>query len=152
MAPEILHVDDDRFPSYSYTESVLASSSTYSVDRDPWHSLFYRSMRSVPLTLEAARGNWYTVSGGDGEGNTWKVFDGSGGAAVTNIGHGDFRVIDAEYEMLKRTGICYSPGMYRTRIAAEFSDFLLKSTDYQMGRVVLYGSGECKYDIHADYR
>jgi adenosylmethionine-8-amino-7-oxononanoate aminotransferase len=65
-----------------------------------------------------AKGNWLSVSDGI---TKWMVLDGSGGAAVSNIGHGDFRVMQAEMDYFKSTGISYaSSSSFRTEVAEEY--------------------------------
>jgi adenosylmethionine-8-amino-7-oxononanoate aminotransferase len=140
MAPGALLVEDDRAPTQSQSEkSSLAPPATNSIMHEPWNALLHRDIRSTPLTLLGAKGNWLRVSDGI---KTWMVLDGSGGAAVSNIGHGDFRVMQAEIDYFKSTGISYaSSSSFRTEVADEFGQMLLESTNHEMARVVFYGSG-----------
>ncbi|KAL1800910.1 hypothetical protein ACET3X_001252 [Alternaria dauci] len=104
----------------------------------PRGPLLKRSARGPPLFLEEARGNWLSVSD---ENKTWRIFDASGGAAVSNIGHKDQRVYDAIRQQ-EETGVGYAASMsFQTEIAEDFADFLLESTDDKMTEVVFYGSG-----------
>jgi acetylornithine/succinyldiaminopimelate/putrescine aminotransferase len=68
--------------------------------------------------------------------------DGSGGAAVSNIGHKDLRVMQAQVDHFLATGIAYATSAsFQTEIAHKFAYFLLESTNFQMARVVFYSSG-----------
>jgi 4-aminobutyrate aminotransferase-like enzyme len=102
-------------------------------------ALLHRSARSTPLTLKGARGNWLKVSD---DIETWEVFDGSGGASVSNIGHKQYRVMQAQWDYFDSTGIAYAPSTsLQTEIAEEFAQFMLESTNHEMAKVVFYGSG-----------
>jgi len=91
------------------------------------------------LFLESASGNWLSVV--DGE-KTWKIFDASGGAAVSNIGHRDERVFEAVRRQ-QESGVGYAASMsFHTEVVEDFADFLLESTDDKLKEVVFYGSGK----------
>jgi len=104
-----------------------------------WDSIMHRNARTTPLTLRSASGNWLEVSDSN---KSWAVFDGSGGAAVTCIGHKDYRVMKAEWDHFHSTGLTYAPsGSFRTEISEEFADHLIRTTNNMMAKVVFYGSG-----------
>lgn len=104
-----------------------------------WDAILHRNARTTPLTLRSASGNWLEVSDGS---KSWAVFDGSGGASVTCIGHKDYRVMKAEWDHFDSTGLTYAPsGSFRTEISEEFADFLIRTTNNMMAKVVFYGSG-----------
>jgi 4-aminobutyrate aminotransferase-like enzyme len=101
--------------------------------------LLKRSARGSSLFLEGAEGNWLSVVDGN---RAWKIFDASGGAAVSNIGHRDERVHEAVRKQ-EVTGVGYAASMsFHTQIVEDFADFLLESTDDELTEVVFYGSGK----------
>jgi hypothetical protein len=105
--------------------------------------LLKRGARGPPLLLEAAEGNWLSVTD---ENSAWKIFDASGGAAVSNIGHKDQRVYDAIRKQ-EESGVGYAPSMsFHTEIVEDFADFLLESTEDKLAEVVFYGSGNMTRD------
>ncbi|CAA9960987.1 Omega-amino acid-pyruvate aminotransferase [Pyrenophora teres f. maculata] len=144
MAPALL-VNESSSPSSNFSSDALVPNmedshapGTSRTRRRHQSALIKRSIRSSPLLVKGAEGNWLLVS--DGE-KTWKIFDGSGGAAVSNIGHKDARVYAAIIEQ-QATGISYAPSMsFDTEAALDFADFLLESTNDLMAQVAFYSSG-----------
>ena len=69
------------------------------------------------------------------------VFDASGGAAVSCLGHGHERVIDAVCKQMK-SGVPYvASAFWGNSVADELCKELISGTDHQMARVYLTGSG-----------
>lgn len=126
-------------PSTDNCTPVMAASWNRQNRRSP---LLKRSVRSVPLWLTSAKGSWLSVTDGT---KTWKLFDASGGAGVSNIGHGDRRV----HEAIKRqeeTGVAYAASMsFDTEAAWEFADYLVESTGDEMAEVAFYSSGNVSW-------
>ncbi|RMZ68648.1 aminotransferase [Pyrenophora seminiperda CCB06] len=144
MAPALL-VNESNSPSPTFGSNALAPNLDLShVPNTPRNrqrhrsALIKRSVRDSPLLVKEAEGNWLLVSDGT---KTWKIFDGSGGAAVSNIGHKDARVFAAINEQ-QATGISYAPSMsFDTEASLDFADLLLESTNDQMAQVAFYSSG-----------
>ncbi|KAG9191587.1 hypothetical protein G6011_10321 [Alternaria panax] len=150
MAPALL-LDDGGTPSPASETSISLSTMNEAPalvpcrnrrsrrDCDSLRSpLLKRSTRGPPLFLQGAKGNWLSVSD---ENKAWRIFDASGGAAVSNIGHKDQRVYEAIRQQ-EETGIGYAASMsFQTEVVEDFADFLLESTDDKMTEVVFYGSG-----------
>lgn len=126
----------DHGPAYISTTNKITKSTPVNKAVPVRNSfLLRRNNKKQPLLLKAAKGSWWLASD---ERGTWKIFDASGGAAVSNIGHGDPRVAAA----VGREEIDYAPALtYETDAARDFAEWLIKSTNYSMGSVVLYGSG-----------
>ncbi|KAF1939899.1 omega-amino acid-pyruvate aminotransferase [Clathrospora elynae] len=104
----------------------------------PESVLLRRNARSPPLWNTYADGNWLEVSDGT---RKWKIFDGSGGAGVSNIGHNDRRVYAAIDEQ-RETGVSYAASLsFRTAVVENFANFLIHSTNYEMAEAVFYCSG-----------
>jgi adenosylmethionine-8-amino-7-oxononanoate aminotransferase len=138
MAPGALLNENEVFSAPAEVH-ISTPSKTYSVIPKPWNTLLHRDLRSLPLTLMEADGIWLKVTNGS---EPWMVLDGSGGAAVSNIGHKDLRVMRAQFDHFLETGISYTTSAsFQTEIAQEFAYFLLESTNFQMARVVFYSSG-----------
>lgn len=122
-------------PSMDSCTPVMAASWNRQNRRSP---LLKRMVRSVPLWLTGAKGSWLSVTDGT---KTWKLFDASGGAGVSNIGHGDRRVHEA-IRRQEETGVAYAASMsFDTEAAWEFADYLVESTGDEMAEVAFYNSG-----------
>ena len=102
--------------------------------------LLSRNAKSKSLLLIDVDGIWLTVT--DGE-KVWKILDASGGAAVSNIGHGDQRIKDAEDQLWNTTRISYAASMdFTTEIVNDCAEYLLATMDWMMSKVVFYDSGD----------
>jgi hypothetical protein len=138
MAPGALLNEDEVFSARAGVHGFTPPE-TYPVVRMPWNALLHRDLRNLPLTLMEADGVWLKVTKGS---EYWEVLDGSGGAAVSNIGHKDLRVMQAQIDHFLATGIAYATSAsFQTEITHKFAYFLLESTNFQMARVVFYSSG-----------
>lgn len=99
------------------------------------NSLFYQSVypSSAP-TVVAADGLYFTLQNGQ------RVIDSTGGAAVSAIGHGNARVKNAIIKQLNKFTYAH-PGYFQNSPSHELADILVKSTDGQLSRACLLGSG-----------
>ncbi|KAK7416672.1 hypothetical protein QQZ08_011907 [Neonectria magnoliae] len=99
------------------------------------NSLFYQSVypSSAP-TVESADGLYFTLQNGQ------RVLDSTGGAAVSAIGHGNGRVKGAIIKQLNKFTYAH-PGYFQNSPSHELADILVKSTDGQLSRACLLGSG-----------
>ena len=105
----------------------------------PRSYLLNRNVQSRPLTLKGAKGNSLWVTDGQ---ETWEIFDASGGAAVSCIGHANGRVYDAQEEFKRKTGVDYAASMaFDTDPPLAMAEYLIKSTNHEMKSVEFYGSG-----------
>lgn len=103
--------------------------------------LFDRSVRTPPLRvlsgIDGADNNTYRLEDGT------QVYDASGGAAVTCIGHYNKRVEDAIVKQM-RLGVSYIPSVaFYVDVAEELARLLIASTDGKMSKAVFYNSGMC---------
>lgn len=97
--------------------------------------LFSRSAKNPPLRVVKGIGNYYELENGS------RVYDASCGAGVCGLGRYDVRVERAIVEQM-RLGISYIPSLgFDTDITAALAQFLIASTNGNMGKVVFYGSG-----------
>lgn len=127
--------DTSATPPISYQSPMSTTSWRHRSRQSP---LLRRSVKSPPLWLTRAEGSWLSVTDGT---KNWKIFDASGGAGVSNIGHGDKRVHDA-IKRQEETGVAYAASMsFDTEAAWEFANHLLESTGDEMAEVVFYSSG-----------
>jgi adenosylmethionine-8-amino-7-oxononanoate aminotransferase len=140
MAPGILLDSNDHLiPTKAATTAYTTPGAKPTRHGAPWNALLYRSVRSTPLTLAGASGSWLKVYDNI---KSWYIFDGSGGAAVSNIGYGDSRPRQAEKDHFDRTGLTYAPASsFRTEIGDEFADYLCGSTGYQLVKALFFSSG-----------
>lgn len=102
------------------------------------NSLFYQSVypSSAP-TVESADGLYFTLKNGQ------KILDSTGGAAVSAIGHGNERVKSAIIKQLNKFTYAH-PGYFQNDPSHELADILVKSTNGQLSRACLLGSGKNK--------
>ena len=79
--------------------------------------IFHRSLNKEPLHAVRAEGNYIYLQDGR------KLLDGSGGAAVTNIGHGDKRVIAAILDQLQTVDYVHS-GTFANKVGENMHPYL----------------------------
>ncbi|CAF1292881.1 unnamed protein product [Adineta steineri] len=94
--------------------------------------VFHRSLVNEPLLAVRAEGNYIYLKDGR------KLLDGSGGAAVTNIGHGDKRVIAGILDQLQTVDYVHS-GTFSNKTAEELAIELTK--DSGMARAIFVSGG-----------
>ena len=87
-----------------------------------------------PLTIKASSGIWLTLDNGQ------RILDATSGAGVSSIGHGNPRVKKAITTQLDEIAYCH-PGFYQTESAQNLASFLVNSTQGEMTRALLTGSG-----------
>lgn len=97
-------------------------------------SVLYASLATNPPRIVKAKGNWLITEDGN------EIFDASGGAAVSCIGHGHPRVKKAIAAQLDAVEYCFSP-WFTTPAYERLSKFLTDSTGGAMERVFVCGSG-----------
>lgn len=98
-------------------------------------SVLYASLATNPPRIVKAQGNYLITEDGH------SIFDASGGAAVSCIGHNHPRVKDAIKKQLD-AGVeyCFSP-WFTTPAYERLSKYLTESTNGAMERVFVCGSG-----------
>ena len=97
-------------------------------------SVLYASLATNPPRIVKAQGNYLTTADGN------HIFDASGGAAVSCIGHGHPRVKKAIADQLEAVEYCFSP-RFTTPAYEKLSQYLTDSTNGAMSRVFVCGSG-----------
>lgn len=100
----------------------------------PKSAVFHRHLDTDFLYLDKGEGNYLFTSDGR------KIFDGSGGAAVSSIGWGQRRVAEAIYK--QALAAPYSATIfYTTQVAEDLCRFLVDSTNGHMARAYIVNSG-----------
>jgi adenosylmethionine-8-amino-7-oxononanoate aminotransferase len=100
--------------------------------------LLDRNLHKAFPVVKGAKGNNLYLT----DGRT--IFDGTSGAAVSCLGHGNERVIEAMVAQL-RTGAPYiCSSFYGSPVVEALCKELIAGTGGKMGRVYLTGSGELK--------
>ncbi|UJR18229.1 hypothetical protein I4U23_005128 [Adineta vaga] len=94
--------------------------------------VFHRSLTNKPLFVTRTEGNYIYLEDGR------KLLDGSGGAAVTNIGHADKRVIAGIADQLQTVDYVHS-GIFANKAAEELANELTKESG--MARSVFVSGG-----------
>lgn len=72
--------------------------------------------------------------------NGQKIFDSTGGAAVTCVGHGNEKVKKAIKEQIDTLSYCHT-GFFSTQPAEELARFLVDSTGGKMSKLFVVNSG-----------
>lgn len=97
-------------------------------------SVLHSNLKNAPPRIVSGKGNYFTVENGQ------RIFDASGGPAVTCIGHGNERVAEAVTKQM--TEISYCHGLYWSNSAAEdLAEILVNSTNGDMARASMVSSG-----------
>ena len=119
------------------TALVIDKYMKMSITSDPGpvaSSVLYASLSANPPRIVKAKGNYLYTEDGNA------IFDASGGAAVSCIGHGHPRVKKAIVDQLDAVEYCFSP-WFTTPAYEKLSKFLTDSTGGLMQRVFVCGSG-----------
>ncbi|GAB1731630.1 hypothetical protein NU195Hw_g4191t1 [Hortaea werneckii] len=102
--------------------------------KHPRSSVLHRSLHEDPLHVVKAQGNYLYLTNGQ------KVFDATGGAAVSCLGHGNKRVQQAVMDQMNSVSYCHSL-FYATSAAEELAHLLIDSTNGEMSRAFFISSG-----------
>ncbi|KAK1834964.1 pyridoxal phosphate-dependent transferase [Podospora conica] len=99
------------------------------------NALLYKNLHSHPAALiTSVSGIHLTTSDGR------KIIDATSGPAVACLGYDDKDVQQAIIDQLKTVPYCH-PGFYKTQAADDLANFLVESTNGQMSKAVLCGTG-----------
>ena len=102
---------------------------------NPRTTILHRHIHHKPNNVVLASGNYIHLDDGR------KIFDATGGAAVSVIGHGSVRVMDAIRKQEQEVSYCHSM-FFGTAVAESLGRALIDSTGGKMGRVFIVSSGE----------
>lgn len=97
-------------------------------------SVLHASLSIDPPKIVRASGHYLHTSDGRA------IFDASGGAAVSCIGHSNARVKSAMKEQLDQVEYCFAPH-FTTDAYERLSKFLVDSTDGKLTKIFVTGSG-----------
>lgn len=89
---------------------------------------------AMPPRVQSSSGIYLTLESGQ------QILDATSGVGVAGIGHGNNRVKAAIVAQLESVPYCH-PGYFRTSTMEELAKFLVDSTNGQMSRACLVGSG-----------
>jgi len=104
-----------------------------SSDKSPFS--FSRNLNKVFPVISGGKKNILFTKDGR------KIFDASGGAAVSCLGHDNKRVINAVHEQMNSGTPYLSSTFWVSDVAEELSKELINGTDGKMAKVFLVGSG-----------
>ncbi|KAF2163057.1 hypothetical protein M409DRAFT_68695 [Zasmidium cellare ATCC 36951] len=100
----------------------------------PTTSVLHANLNSPPPKIVSASGNYLTTSTGT------QIFDATGGAAVSCLGHAHPRVKQAIVDQLDTVEYTYSP-FFTTDASERLAERLTKSTNGEMSKVFIVSSG-----------
>jgi len=96
--------------------------------------VFPRHSRNAPVTVTAAEGCYLIDQNGK------RYLDGSGGAAVSCLGHGDIEVIDKIKQQLDRVAFAHT-GFFTSEPAEQLAELLIKHAPGDLDRVYFVSGG-----------
>ncbi len=94
-------------------------------------------LRHTFRSLARGRGSYLVLQNGQ------KILDGSGGASVASIGHGDPRVVAAAMKQMSEVAYCATI-FYTTDVCERLCQFLVDSTGGHMARAYIVSSGQSR--------
>jgi adenosylmethionine-8-amino-7-oxononanoate aminotransferase len=133
----------DRASRPSTMVSKRAVPSSHAVDGvpnsadEPLSAVLHRDLSIRLPKIARAKGSYVILDDGR------QIFDGSGGAAVASIGHGNQRVLDAVCEQMAAVAYC-STIFYTTAVQESLGREIVESTHGHMSRAYIVSSGKCK--------
>jgi adenosylmethionine-8-amino-7-oxononanoate aminotransferase len=119
---------------------MTAISKAEATDGTP-SAVLHRDLKQDPFRVVSSSGNYIQFDNGR------KVLDATGGAAVSCIGHGDQRVVDAIAAQAKVLDYCHTM-FYSCPSAEELCQTLIESTNGQMAKAFIVCSGSLFISIH----
>lgn len=140
--PSIIRTHSHQFSTGIYIYNCRSDIFTMgSMEEPPPNGYFYKTARtnSSYFTVESAKGIYLNLANGQ------KILDGTCGAAVASIGHGDDRVKKAMIAQMDKVSYCH-PGFFKTDVAQELAQLLVDSTEGKMARAAITGSGMASND------
>jgi adenosylmethionine-8-amino-7-oxononanoate aminotransferase len=98
-------------------------------------AILHRNVTKMPLTVHSDRNNWLRRSNGT------RVYDGSGGASVSNLGHGyKDRILSAMGQAY--LAVDYVPSLFLdTEVEKALSVALIETTSGLFSKAIFYNSG-----------
>lgn len=97
-------------------------------------AVLHRSLHHDPHRVVSAKGNHLVLSNGQ------RIFDATGGAAVSCLGHGNVRIKEAVMRQMDEVAYCHSL-FFATAAGEELAKELVESTGGEMSRVFIVSSG-----------
>jgi adenosylmethionine-8-amino-7-oxononanoate aminotransferase len=97
-------------------------------------SVLYAKINRPPIKIVRSHGNYLQTEDGR------QIFDATGGAAVTSIGHNHPSIKKAVCAQLETVGYCYSQ-FFTTAATERIATFLTESTNGEMSKVFIVSSG-----------
>lgn len=115
-------VSTDHVPPSSVSETATG---IYLMDRD---------LNTAPHEVTNSRGNYIELNNGQ------KIFDATGGAAVSCLGHGDEEVKEAMVNQINQISYCHSL-IFGTRCTGSLAEELIVGTGYKLAKAFIICSG-----------
>jgi adenosylmethionine-8-amino-7-oxononanoate aminotransferase len=97
-------------------------------------AVLHRNLHAAPRYVTSSEGSFITLDDGQ------VILDATGGAAVSCLGHGHPRIIEAMKRQAEQVAYCHSP-VLGTEVADDLAQELCDGTDGVMKRALIVSSG-----------
>lgn len=114
--------------------STVASTGMRTENKTSSSALLHRSLHNPPPKVVAAKGIWLTLDNGR------RILDSTGGAAVSCLGHGDQRIIEAITTQCHQVAYFHS-AFFTGSSSEDLALELVGSTNGNMKRAFIVSSG-----------
>ncbi|KAJ9411207.1 hypothetical protein DTO045G8_839 [Paecilomyces variotii] len=116
------------------TQNTVSLSAPAGDTQPDGSAVLYRTLRERPKTVIGSSGNYLQLENGQA------IFDASGGAAVSCLGHGNERVKQAMMAQLEANAYSYSL-FFSSPAGEKLAKLLVDSTDGVMSKALIVSSG-----------
>lgn len=116
------------------TQNSVSLSATAGNTRAEGSAVLHRTLRERPKTVIGSSGNYLHLENGQ------DIFDATGGAAVSCLGHGNERVKQAMMAQLDANAYCYSL-FFSSPAGEKLAKLLVDSTGGVMTKALIVSSG-----------
>lgn len=116
------------------TQNTVSLSAPAGDTQPDGSAVLYRTLRERPKTVIGSSGNYLHLENGQA------IFDASGGAAVSCLGHGNERVKQAMMAQLEANAYSYSL-FFSSPAGEKLAKLLVDSTDGVMSKALIVSSG-----------
>lgn len=121
-------------PHTIVNDGNVVTESSENGERFSASGILHRSLRNDPLKVVSARGNYLYLSNGQ------RILDATGGAAVSCLGHGNAKVVEAIARQQSEVSYCHSL-FFSTSAGEDLGRILIDGTGGKMAKAFIVSSG-----------